>query len=126
MPSSTEPTRIAVKAELPYQVLVGHDLLAEVPPLLGYGVQRVALLHPPTIIKTGERLAQPLTRAGLEPIRIDVTDAEAAKSVAVAERCWSILGNAGFTRSDAVIGLGGGANTDPAGCVGGALLCRGE
>jgi hypothetical protein len=38
MPSSTEPTRIAVKAERPYQVLVGYDLLAEVPPLLGYGV----------------------------------------------------------------------------------------
>ena len=108
MPSSTEPTRIAVKAELPYQVLVGYDLLAEVPPLLGYGVQRVALLHPPTMIKTAERLAQLLTSAGLEPIRIDVPDAEAAKSVAVAERCWSILGNAGFTRSDAVVGLGGG------------------
>jgi 3-dehydroquinate synthase len=117
MPSSTEPTRIAVKAERPYQVLVGYDLLAEVPPLLGHGVQRVALLHPPTMIKTAERLAQLLTSAGLEPIRIDVPDAEAAKSVAVAERCWSILGNAGFTRSDAVVGLGGGATTDLAGFV---------
>jgi 3-dehydroquinate synthase len=117
MPSSTEPTRIAVKAEQPYQVLVGYDLLAEVPPLLGHGVQRVALLHPPTMIKTAERLAQLLSSAGLEPIRIDVPDAEAAKSVAVAERCWSILGNAGFTRSDAVVGLGGGATTDLAGFV---------
>ena len=44
-------------------------------------------------------------------------DAEAAKSVAVAERCWSILGNAGFTRSDGVVGLGGGATTDLAGFV---------
>jgi 3-dehydroquinate synthase len=117
MPSSTEPTRIAVKAEQPYEVLVGYDLLAEVPPLLGHGVQRVALLHPPTMIKTAERLAQLLSSAGLEPIRIDVPDAEAAKSVAVAERCWSILGNAGFTRSDAVVGLGGGATTDLAGFV---------
>jgi len=117
MPSSTEPTRIAVKAERPYQVWVGYDLLAEVPPLLGHGVQRVALLHPPTMIKTAERLAQLLTSASLEPIRIDVPDAEAAKSVAVAERCWSILGSAGFTRSDAVVGLGGGATTDLAGFV---------
>ncbi len=117
MPSSTEPTRIAVKAEQPYQVLVGYDLLAEVTPLLGHGVQRVALLHPPTMIKTAERLAQLLTSAGLELIRVDVPDAEAAKSVAVAERCWSILGNAGFTRSDAVVGLGGGATTDLAGFV---------
>ena len=112
-----EPARITVAAERPYQVLVGRGLLAEVPALLGPEVQRVALLHPPTMIKTAERLSHLLTGAGLEPVRIDVPDAEAAKSVAVAERCWSILGNAGFTRSDAVVGLGGGATTDLAGFV---------
>src|SRR5215217_639776 len=117
MPPSTEPTRIAVEAERPYQVFVGYDLLAEVPGLLRPGVQRVALLHPPTMIKTAERLVHLLSTAGLEPVRIDVPDAEAAKSVAVAERCWSILGNAGFTRSDAVVGLGGGTTTDLAGFV---------
>ena len=112
-----EPTRITVSAERPYQVLVGHELLTEVPALLGPGVQRVALLHPPTMIKAAERLSHLLSATGLEPVRIDVPDAEAAKSVAVAERCWSILGNAGFTRSDAVVGLGGGATTDLAGFV---------
>src|SRR5215216_5903144 len=117
MPPSTEPTRIAVEAERPYQVFLGYDLLAEVPGLLRPGVQRVALLHPPTMIKTAERLVHLLSTAGLEPMRIDVPDAEAAKSVAVTERCWSILGNAGFTRSDAVVGLGGGATTDLAGFV---------
>ena len=90
-PISTGPTRIAVEAERPYQVLVGYDLLAEVPGLLRPGVQRVALLHPPTMIKTAERLVHLLSTAGLQPIRIDVPDADAAKSVAVAERCWSIL-----------------------------------
>jgi 3-dehydroquinate synthase len=117
MPPSTEPARIPVKSERPYAVLVGHGLLAEVPVLLGADVQRVALLHPPTMIKTAERLAHLLAAAGLEPVRVDVPDTEAAKSVAVAERCWSILGNAGFTRSDAVVGLGGGATTDLAGFV---------
>jgi 3-dehydroquinate synthase len=112
-----EPSRIAVQAERPYEVIVGYGLLAEVPGLLGAGVKRVALMHPPTMIKTAERLSHMLTAAGLEPIRIDVPDAEAAKSVAVAERCWSILGNAGFTRSDGVVGLGGGATTDLAGFV---------
>ena len=112
-----EPSRITVAAERPYQVLVGRGLLEEVPALLGPGVQRVALLHPPTMIKSAERLSHLLSAAGLEPVRIDVPDAEAAKSVAVAERCWSILGNAGFTRSDAVVGLGGGATTDLAGFV---------
>src|SRR5215207_6340051 len=112
-----EPIRITVAAERPYQVLVGRGLLAEVPALLGPDVHRVALLHPPTMIKTAERLCHLLAAAGLEPVRVDVPDAEAAKSVAVAERCWSILGNAGFTRSDAVVGLGGGSTTDLAGFV---------
>jgi 3-dehydroquinate synthase len=98
-------------------VLVGNGLLAEVPALLGLDVRRVALLHPPTMIKTAEQLAHQLSARGLEPVRIDVPDGEDAKSVAVAERCWSILGNAGFTRSDAVVGLGGGATTDLAGFV---------
>jgi 3-dehydroquinate synthase len=117
MSAFVEPARIAVEAERPYQVLVGNGLLAMVPGLLGGGVQRVALLHPPTMIKTAEQLSQVLRAAGLEAVRVDVPDAEAAKSVAVAERCWSILGNAGFTRSDGVVGLGGGATTDLAGFV---------
>ena len=58
-----------------------------------------------------------LTEAGLEPIRIDVPDAEAAKTAEVAARCWAVLGRAGFTRSDAVVGVGGGATTDLAGFV---------
>jgi 3-dehydroquinate synthase len=117
MSAFVEPARIAVNAERPYQVLVGNGLLAMVPGLLGGGVQRVALLHPPTMIKTAEQLSQVFRAAGLEAVRVDVPDAEAAKSVAVAERCWSILGNAGFTRSDGVVGLGGGATTDLAGFV---------
>ena len=44
-----EQTRIAVAAERPYNVLVGHDLLGNLPGLLGGGVQRVALIHPPTL-----------------------------------------------------------------------------
>ena len=58
-----------------------------------------------------------LTAAGREPVRIDVPDAEAAKTAAVLARCWSVLGTAGFTRSDAVVGLGGGSTTDLAGFV---------
>lgn len=113
----SEPTRIAVRAERPYDVLVGHDLLAELPVLLGSGVQRVAVLHPPTLISLAARMVHRLTAAGLEPIRVDLPDAEAAKTAAVAATCWSVLGNAGFTRSDAVVGVGGGATTDLAGFV---------
>ena len=81
MSSSTEAARIPVTAEQPYEVLVGYGLLAEVPALLSSGVQRVALLHPPTMIKTAERLSHELSAAGLEPVRVDLPDGEAAQPV---------------------------------------------
>ena len=113
----SDPTRIQVTAERPYEVLVGHGLLGELPGLLGDGVQRVAVIHPPTMIDVAERISHLLGESGLEPVRIDVPDAEAAKTAEVAARCWAVLGTAGFTRSDAVIGVGGGATTDLAGFV---------
>ncbi len=113
----SEPTRIGVHAERPYEVLVGHDLLAELPGLLGSEVQRVAVLHPPTLIDAAARVVTALRAAGLEPTRIDLPDAEAAKTASVAAHCWSVLGARGFSRSDAVVGLGGGSTTDLAGFV---------
>ncbi|MCW2811819.1 MAG: aroB [Friedmanniella sp.] len=110
-------TRIPVNAEQPYEVLVGHGLLGGLADLLGSGVQRVAVIHPPTLIRLAEHVVHGLATAGLEVTRIDVPDAEAAKTAEVAARCWSVLGQAGFTRSDAVIGVGGGSTTDLAGFV---------
>ena len=112
-----EPTRIRVSAEQPYDVLVGHDLLGELPALLGSGVQRVAVIHPPTLIGLADAVLARLSNAGYTVQRIDVPDAEAAKTAAVAAMCWSVLGRAGFTRSDAVVGVGGGSTTDLAGFV---------
>jgi 3-dehydroquinate synthase len=40
----------------------------------------------------------------------------------VAGSCWDILGLKGFTRSDAIVGMGGGATTDLAGWVAAAWL----
>ena len=112
-----DPVIIAVDGERPYEVVVGHDLAARLPAVLGAGVRRVGVLHPPRLIESAERLVAELIRAGLEPVRIDLPDAEAAKTASVAAHCWSVLGTAGFTRSDAVVALGGGATTDLAGFV---------
>ena len=112
-----EPVRIPVTAERPYDVLVGHRLLDQLPPLLGERVQRVALIHPPTLITLAAEVERTLTLAGFQTTRIAGPDAEAAKTAAVASHCWSVLGSSGFTRSDAVVGLGGGATTDLAGFV---------
>jgi 3-dehydroquinate synthase len=112
-----EPSRIRVSAERPYDVLVGHDLLEGLPGLLGPDVQRVAVIHPPTLLKLAGSVVHQLTQAGYTAVRIDVPDAEAAKTADVAAMCWSVLGQAGFTRSDAVVGVGGGSTTDLAGFV---------
>ena len=109
-------TRIRVAAERPYDVVVGRGVLTELPGLLG-DPRRVAVLHPANLIDVAVRVAAGLERAGHEVVRIDVPDAEAAKTAEVAARCWSVLGHAGFTRSDAVVGVGGGATTDLAGFV---------
>ena len=44
-------------------------------------------------------------------------DGEDAKTVPVAAFCWDVLGQIGMTRSDVVVGLGGGSTTDLAGWV---------
>ena len=110
-------TRIPVRAEHPYEVLIGRNLTYKVLSLLGSNVRRVAVIHPPTMIKLGEDVERLLGDAGLETVRIDVPDGEAAKTAEVAVNCWSVLGTAGFTRTDTVLGIGGGSTTDLAGFV---------
>jgi len=54
---------------------------------------------------------------GLDAIALEVPDGEAAKTPDVAAFCWSVLGQAGFTRTDAIVAIGGGSTTDLAGFV---------
>jgi 3-dehydroquinate synthase len=109
-------TTIPVGGERPYDVLVGRDLLAELPGLLP-GAAQVAVLYAAPLKDYATRVADALATAGLAPLPLELPDAEAGKTVEVAARCWDALGAAGFTRTDAVVGLGGGAVTDVAGFV---------
>ncbi len=117
----TATTRIEVGGPAPYPVLVGHGLLGELAPLLA-GVERVAILHPPTLRATAEAVRDDLGRQGFDAHVVEVPDGEDAKTLAVAGFCWDVLGQIGITRSDAVVGLGGGATTDLAGWVAAAWL----
>lgn len=112
-----DATRIAVTGESPYEVVVGRGLSPLLPEALGERVRRAALLHPAARRATAEELAERARAAGIEPLLLELPDAEAAKTADVAARCWAELGRAGFTRSDAVVGIGGGATTDLAGFV---------
>ena len=107
------PTTIDVHAEQPYQVVVGDSACALLPQYLA-GTRRVAVIHAPGL---RDRLGCLVADVEQQVTFIEVPDAEAAKTGAVLQRCWEELAAAGFTRSDAVVGFGGGATTDLAGFV---------
>ncbi len=116
-----EVTRIDVGGERPYPVAVGTGLDHRVPALLP-GAAQVAVVFAAPLAARVERLGAVLGEYGLAVLPIEVPDAEAAKTLEVAARCWDTLGGARFTRTDAVIGVGGGAVTDLAGFVAAAWL----
>ena len=100
-----------------YDVVVGHGVLDRVPALLGTRVRRVAVIHPRALGELGERVRQSLADHGYDAHAIEVPDGEGAKDASVAAFCWQVLGQSGFTRSDAVVTVGGGATTDMGGFV---------
>jgi 3-dehydroquinate synthase len=83
---------------------------------------RVAVIYPAPLAMRAQALCEVLREQGHEAHAIEVPDGEAAKDVSVAAFCWSVLGRAGFTRSDVVVGLGGGSTTDLAGFVAASWL----
>ncbi len=118
-------TRIQVGASAghdAYEVLVGRQLLGELGSLIGTKAQRVAVIHPEALASTGEALRDDLAAQGYEAVAIQVPNAEEAKTAEVAAYCWKALGQSGFTRSDAIVGVGGGSTTDLAGFVAASWL----
>ncbi|MDE3720240.1 3-dehydroquinate synthase [Nocardiopsis sp. N85] len=99
-----------------YDVVVGSGVLSELPSLVG-DAARVAVVHPEGLGGIARPVVKALEAAGYEAHPMPVPDGEAAKTVAVAADLWSRLGRHGFTRTDTVVGVGGGAATDLAGFV---------
>ena len=105
-------TTIRVATAAPYDVLVGHGVLAGLSDVLGDGVRRLAVIHAPEVAEY-----VPHEAPGVQVVPIELPRGEAAKTAEVATRCWEALGAAGFTRSDVVLTVGGGATTDLGGFV---------
>ena len=100
-----------------YEIVIGRFLLDRVVESLGGAVRKVLIIHPVALSASAELLRERLIAGGYEAILAGVPDSEDAKHVQVAAFCWQVLGQADFTRSDAVIGFGGGSTTDLAGFV---------
>ncbi len=112
----TETTVIPVTGTDPYDVLVGHGLLESLHEQLGSRVAKVLIVYPPTLGAKATALRERLLER-YEVYLAEVPDAEDAKRIEVAAFCWQVMGQTDFTRTDAVVGLGGGATTDLAGFV---------
>jgi len=109
-------TRITVRGQQPYDVVVGEGLLGELAPALA-GAQRVAVVHPAALRATADAVREDLAGSGFDAHAVEVPDGEQSKDLKVAAYLWDVLGQVGFTRSDAVVAIGGGATTDLAGFV---------
>ncbi|MEU6807622.1 3-dehydroquinate synthase family protein [Streptomyces sp. NPDC046831] len=101
----------------PYPVVVGSGLHEQVGRMLGEKVLRVALVHPPKPVAAAHRIAGDLERHGRQVLPLVVPPGEGAKDAGVLVHLWSQLAESGFTRSDAVVALGGGATADLAGVL---------
>src|SRR5262245_31877569 len=108
---TSDATAIEVGGERPYRVLVGRELLGTAAESVS-GAAQAAVLYAEPVRVHAERVASALRDAGVVPVPVEVPDAEAGKMIEVAARCWDTLGGAAFTRTDAVVGVGGGAVTD--------------
>ena len=101
---------IVVRAEREYEIKIDVDWKKEVSSLME-GRNRTAII-------TSSSFSPDLT----ELLQLDsdvhhftVPDSEAGKTFSTVTRLWDWLGAAGFTRSDLVVAIGGGALTDLAG-----------
>ena len=113
-----DPTRIRVgEGGAAYDVVIGHGLLGELAGLLGAGVERVLVIHPRALRTTGRAVRDGLEAQGLSAFAAEVPDGEQAKSADGAATLWGVLGQCALTRSDAIVGVGGGTVTDLAGFV---------
>jgi 3-dehydroquinate synthase len=106
--------RVPVAGEQPYEVVIGPGAQTELAFVLA-GTPRAAVVHARPLAGRAGAAVEILQTAGVAAEAVLVPDGEAAKTAEVAAGAWEEFGRLGLTRSDAVVGIGGGAVTDLAG-----------
>ena len=117
----TALTTVHVQGDPGYAVHLGPGALSALAEHARPG-RRVLVVHQPGRTDLVAEVVELLRSAGAEPVVAEVPDAEAAKTAEVLVALWKRLGEAGFTRDDLVVGVGGGAVTDLAGFVAASWL----
>lgn len=116
------PQVVRVPSAEPYDVTVGSGLTASIVGAIPEAAVRVLIVHTGVMAKAADGLREAIAATGRTVVLAEVPDAEAGKTAEVLAFCWQVLGKSDFTRSDVVVGLGGGAVTDLAGFVAGSWL----
>jgi 3-dehydroquinate synthase len=109
------PSQITVEVDQPYEVTVGRGLLADFQRHVPAQARRLMIMFDPAVAGPVPALVDELRRDGFEVHLLAVPGGETAKTAAVVAAAWQRLGEADFTRTDPVVGIGGGSTTDVAG-----------
>jgi len=116
-----EASVIRVATEQAYEVVVEPGALRRLAPYL-VEAPKVALIASPALSHVTMDVLAEVQSAGAQAVMLEVPVGEAAKTPQALIGCWRALAANGFTRSDIVIGIGGGATTDLAGLVAATFL----
>lgn len=110
---------ITVSSGAPYDVHIDRGVDRAVEHIVNATpeVTKYLLIHQPALSARARQIAEELETRGAAVTLHEIADAEDGKTLAAAGRCWDLCAEAGLTRQDAIIGLGGGAATDLAGFI---------
>ena len=107
---------ITVKSEHQYDVLICDDWLSALTSSLNE-YSRVAVFY-----AESQKNSIPKLSTNSDVHYFPLPEGEAAKSIQTLIKTWDWMGAAGFTRSDAVVAIGGGTITDVAGFISASWL----
>lgn len=102
-------------SERSYDVVVGRGVLQEIHDLVPNGVKKIVVVSQKGIPMASAVVEHFVRSANWAVSRVDIADGEAAKSLSTIEMLCAEFADAGLTRQDLVVGVGGGLVTDVAG-----------
>jgi len=116
------PQTVHVPSASPYDVTIGSGLTEAIAAGLPEDAARALIIHSAPLAARADQIKVAIEATGRSVVLAEVPDAEAGKTAEVAAFCWQVLGKSDFTRTDVVLGVGGGAVTDLAGFVAASWL----
>ncbi len=100
---------VRFETENPYDEFIGKGAIQKLPNLVANAL-RVAVVYSEAVSGIADEIVEML--AGHQITRLKVPNGEKAKTIETLSTAWEQLAEAGFTRTDMIVAVGGGATTD--------------